>query len=237
MGSTTVYINDLDTPLVADKDYILTEATEANNGTLQVSLTPAGIAQLTAGATLYVEFSAVVNESALGAGPIENRAIVDWNNNKGDVGDKESDETITTPEEGSITITKVAKNDNENDDYLEGATFKLQRLDENREWLDVDGSSQTTDKIGEITWNRLVAGDYRLVETVAPAGYNLLANPIEFTIDDGDNLTHEFLVENIPKGELPQTGGIGTAVFTITGLLLMMPAGLSSLITRIKKNN
>lgn len=221
MGSTTVYINDLDTPLVADEDYILTEATEANNGTLEVSLTKAGIAQLTAGATLYVEFSAVVNESALGEESIENTAIVDWDNNKGGDRNKESEPTITIPEEGSITITKVEKNDNDNDFYLAGATFKLQRLDENREWQDVANSSQTTGETGELTWNRLVSGKYRLVETVAPAGYNLLANPIEFEITS-ENTTHGYIVENIPKGELPQTGGIGGLGYLSIGSLLIM---------------
>ena len=214
-GSTTVYINDVENPLVVGDDYTLTEPTD---GKLEVSLTKDGIAQLTAGDTLYVEFSAVVNESALGAGPIENTAIVDWDNNKGDDRDKKSEPTITTPEEGSITITKVAKNDN--DLLLEGATFKLQRLDENGEWVDVAGSSQTTDQTGVLTWNRLVSGDYRLVETVAPAGYNLLANPIEFVIDDGVNLTHEFLIENMPEGLIPQTGGMGTLLFTVSGLSL-----------------
>ncbi len=236
-GSTTVYItdiNDVDTPLVVGDDYTLTEPTD---GKLEVSLTADGIAKLTAGDKLYVEFSAVVNESALGAGPIDNTAIIDWDNNKGDDRDKESEPTITTPEEGKLTITKVAKNDNDNYDYLEGATFKLQRLDENGEWQDVADSSQTTDETGVLTWDRLVSGEYRLVETEAPGGYNLLANPIEFIIDDGENLTHDYLVENIPQEVLPQTGGIGTVVFTITGLLLMMSAGLSSLITRIKKNN
>ena len=94
-SSTTVYINDLDTTLVVGDDYTLTEATETNNDTLEVALTEAGIAKLTAGDTLYVEFSAVVNESALGAGPIENTAIVDWDNNKGDEGDKNSVPTTT----------------------------------------------------------------------------------------------------------------------------------------------
>lgn len=217
MGSTTVYINDLANPMEVGDHYTLTEA---NNGTLEVSLTKAGITKLTAGATLYVEFSAVVNESALGEGPIKNTAIVAWDNDKGDEGDKESEPTITIPEEGSITITKVAKNDN--DKLLDGATFKLQRLDENGEWQDVANSSQTTGETGELTWDRLASGKYRLVETVAPAGYNLLANPIEFIIDDGVNLTHEFPVENIPKGEFPQTGGIGGLGYLSIGSLLIM---------------
>ena len=223
-GSTTVYINDPDTPLVAGEDYILTEATEANDETLKVSLTEAGIAKLEAGDTLYVEFSAVVNESALvGEGPIENTAILDWDNNKGGAGDKKSNTTITTPKEGTLTITKVAKNDNEL--LLAGATFKLQRLDEDGEWQDV--LSQTTDETGELTWNLLVSGEYRLVETEAPTGYNLLANPIEFTIDDDANLTHDFLVENMPEGLIPQTGGMGTLLFTVSGLLLMSFAGFN----------
>lgn len=89
-GSTTVYINDSNTLLIANEDYKLTEATEANNGKLEVSLTEAGIAKLNAEDILYVEFSAVVNKSALGKGPIENTAIVDWDNNNGSEGKKES---------------------------------------------------------------------------------------------------------------------------------------------------
>ncbi len=223
-SSTTVYINDLDTTLVVGDHYTLTEPTEGNN-TLEVSLTEAGIAQLTAGATLYVEFSAVVNESALGAGAIENTAIVDWDNNKGDKGNKESVPTKTTPKEGKLTITKVAKNDNNL--LLKGAIFKLQRKNENGDWLDVADSSKTTDENGKITWNRLVSGKYRLVETKAPEGYNLLANPIEFTIDDDANLTHDFQVENMPEGLIPYTGGMGTLMFTVSGLVLMGFAGFN----------
>ena len=219
-----VYINDLDTPLVLGDDYTLTKPTEGNNNTLEVSLTETGIAKLNAGDTLYVEFSAVVNESAQGEGPIENSAIVDWDNDKGGAGGKESAPTITTPEEGTLTITKVAKNDN--DKLLAGATFKLQRQNENGDWVDVADSTQTTGSTGVLTWDRLVPGDYRLVETVAPDGYNLLANPIEFTIDD-TNLTPELLVENMPVGLIPQTGGMGTLLFTVSGLLLMSFAGFN----------
>lgn len=235
VGSTKVYINDLEESLVINEDYVLVEASEDNDFTLDVSLTEAGIAKLNPGDVLYVEFSAVVDESALGEGPIENTAVVDWDNNKGDDGDKESDPTITTPEEGSVTITKVAKNDN--DILLEGATFKLQQRDENGNWVDVAGSVKTTDASGVLTWDRLVSGEYRLVEIEAPEGYNLLANPIEFVIDDGTNLTQEFLIENMPEGLIPQTGGMGTLVFTVSGLLLMSIAGFNLLNNKKRQVN
>lgn len=219
-GSTVVYINDEANTLVEGTDYTLVEGQE-----LKVSLTADGIAKLAAGDELFVEFSAVVNEDAFEAGPIPNTAVVDWDNNKGDERDKESDPTITTPLDGKITITKVAKDDN--DQLLAGATFKLQEKNALGDWVDVAGSSQTTDATGVLTWDRLVSGEYRLVETKAPEGYNLLANPIEFIIDDDANLTHELQIENMPEGLIPQTGGMGTLFFTLFGSLLVSIAGIS----------
>lgn len=218
-GSTVVYINDTDETLVEGDDYTLTEGPA-----LKVSLTAVGIAKLAAGDELFVEFSAVVNESAFEQGDIPNTAVVDWDNNKGDEREKDSVPTITTPLDGKITITKVAKDDNGK--LLAGATFKLQEKNASGDWVDVAGSTQTTGSTGVLTWDRLVSGEYRLVETKAPEGYNLLANPIEFVIDDGTtNLAHELLVENMPEGSIPQTGGMGTLFFTIFGISLMAVSG------------
>ena len=73
---------------------------------------------------------------------------------------------------------------------------------------------------------------YYLVETEAPDGYNLLTKPLELKVSATSHLdTSVIKVENNAGFELPQTGGIGTTIFTMTGLILMLGAGII-LVTR-----
>ncbi|MDT2811156.1 pilin N-terminal domain-containing protein [Enterococcus asini] len=71
----------------------------------------------------------------------------------------------------------------------------------------VAGLAQT-DTNGEIT--------YELEEFVAPDGYALLQNTIEFVADDG---TEELPVANKHKGSLPSTGGSGIVAFVLIGVV------------------
>lgn len=92
--------------------------------------------------------------------------------------------------------------------------------------------------------------DYYLYETKAPAGYNLMSEPVHFVISasyaaDGSNYTSVTVtvgaaaasdtlsanVVNKSGSTLPETGGIGTTIFYVLGSLLVVGAGVV-LITR-----
>ena len=97
---------------------------------------------------------------------------------------------------------------------------------------------------GKINVTGLDAGDYRFIEVKAPDGYSLLAAPVTFTItaakDVNDKLTgaivsdpdagtvgyYDSEVDDYAKIILPETGGIGTALFTVIGSVTMLAAGL-----------
>ena len=85
----------------------------------------------------------------------------------------------------------------------------------------------------------VAAGEtYYLLETKAPAGYNLLDRPIGFTVsEDGTSIeliagskwadvTNDpsvlLTIKNEVGYELPETGGTGTQMYTTAGLLLML---------------
>ncbi len=73
----------------------------------------------------------------------------------------------------------------------------------------------------------LAYGDYYLVETKAPDGYNLLAGPVKFTVDAESHTESRIVtVENTTGAVLPSTGGPGTAAFTVGGTALMAAAVL-----------
>ncbi|WP_163651824.1 SpaA isopeptide-forming pilin-related protein [Listeria sp. PSOL-1] len=78
---------------------------------------------------------------------------------------------------GSVVLTKI---DQQTKDVLPGAVFELQ---------DPRGTvvqkELTTDEAGKLTIDKLMPGDYQLIETKAPVGYQLDASPVSFTIIKG----------------------------------------------------
>lgn len=110
----------------------------------------------------------------------------------------------------------------------------------------------TTGNDGVVTFDGLDVGTYRLEEVKAPKGYTLLKDKIEFTITDADldgvidgNSSEKVTVNGNDTGRLtttitnnkgfnlPSTGGMGTYIFTIGGLVVM--AGAVLLLVSSKK--
>ena len=115
--------------------------------------------------------------------------------------------------EGSIEITKVDKEDNSK--LIEGATFKVEKLDEEG---NVDSTynieEQTTGEEGKVLFEGLEVGKYRVTETKAPSGYELLKNSIEVEIT-GENRDIKLTAENELKLILPLTGDTNNTIGVI----------------------
>ncbi|OTW69562.1 collagen-binding protein [Bacillus thuringiensis serovar roskildiensis] len=89
---------------------------------------------------------------------------------------------------GSMELTKVDMDDHRT---LEGAIFNI---------LDQDGKvvreGLKTDEHGKLIVNDLKPGNYQLVETKAPEGYQLDASPINFTIEKAQATPLQITVSN-----------------------------------------
>ena len=143
------------------------------------------------------------------------------------------------------------KGKNGNDVPLGGVEFKLEKLVETTEGeTQVDTTyTGTTDDNGKITPNpftNLEPGTYRLTETKAHAGYNLLSKPIDITFEDGkcsidgvevkkdgntfkdgpnNTYTMTLTVLNRKTPELPHTGADAPSLWLLIGMPLAV-AGL-----------
>ena len=120
---------------------------------------------------------------------------------------------------------------------------------------------RTTDDSGELTFENLPDGNYRIQETGVPDGYVLTSDPyIYFTITDGafawtdsngtkitDGEEHNkvtcdlanatFTVGNEPGARLPSTGGHGTWPYTLGGTLLILCAIAMAMVKRRRQEN
>ncbi len=185
--------------------------------------------------------------------------------------------TYTTPDDTVITyttnlaLTKTNGKEGGERQLLAGATFELYKLkadavdpEDINSWALVDtqttgdGADGTT--LGVANFTKIEQGTYKLVETVAPTGYNLLNDPITFTVtanglpetvNSGDEtITWSTDSDLVTVGEtsgileaevvntagfiLPGTGGAGTTLFTMGGIVLIALAGTVFFIYRKK---
>jgi len=202
---------------------------------------------------LRVYFDAQINANAEMGEIIPNLATLDYTNSVGVDFDKESD--IPEVHTGGVKLLKADGDDHTK--VLAGAEFSVYRpatLDEiadesitktyldgmetavmpveffnNTELSGVKVSSVTSDENGNIVIYGLAYGTYYIVETTAPAGYNLLDSPKEITISESSHAVTEesiTIIENFGGSLLPETGGIGTTIFYALGAVMVIGAGV-----------
>lgn len=154
---------------------------------------------------------------------------------------------------GSITINK--KDDTKEKNVLKGATFQIKKdgMEEPISFVktetgvytmvtadtDMTGKTSVTDveaTEGTVTVKGLGAGTYVITETKAPKGYSINTSIDKVTLkkDSAEtrNVTREVLDTKL--GALPSTGGMGTYLFTIIGVVVMAGAAGAFFISRRK---
>ncbi|MGY0212930.1 SpaA isopeptide-forming pilin-related protein [Bacillus cereus] len=114
---------------------------------------------------------------------------------------------------GQFEIEKVDDKDSEL--KLKGAVFQV---------LDKEGkevSRLITNEKGKVISNQLAIGKYTIKEIKAPNGYMLLRDPIEIEITEAVK-TQKITVKNAKNNwVIPNTGGSGTTIFYVIGIMLM----------------
>lgn len=81
----------------------------------------------------------------------------------------------------------------------------------------------------------LAEGDYYLIETKAPANYNLLRHPVKVQLGES-NVLATSRIANSNAFMLPETGGIGTLIFKICGGALIVAAVTVLVVKKVKEN-
>lgn len=193
-----------------------------------------------AGATVEVKYSAtVVDEKGY-----NNTVTVDSDT-------VEYTPSVVEGFEGDITLTKINEDGTQK---LSGAEFSVYKGDEKDTALESEAlyfvkvkdgeyrlalnssekdATQTiiTGLSGTVKITGLDEGTYWFKETKAPEGYAVVDEPVSATIEAGDEDRNvsigekgDFTFTNTKLSSLPETGGIGTTIFTIGGCVIMIAA-------------
>lgn len=225
--------------LTKDEDYTLTIDRE-NTNEFTVALTAAGMEKVVGYEALEITFSSTINEGAV-LGQVTNTATLHAIAEEGEP--FIDDATAFTPIYG-VEINKV----NFKGEQLAGAEFALFTdkaaaeavVTAIKEGSELDLSSAlytgTTTADAKLLLSAMNAGTYYLVETKAPAGYKQLNRVVEVTIEGTEkDYTAEVTILNTANVSLPITGGMGTLIFTFSGIALMGAAALLYIRSRKKK--
>ena len=220
------------------------------------------------GQAFTVTYYAKVNSDAV---------VTEKNSASLEYGNDPQNTTTTTPSEAKtptypLNINKKIAN---SETMLAGATFRLYKNEEDAKAandnaikvtkgtpegsytvaedqnveknMDMVTAANPVDEGYNLHLNGLAAGEYWLVETDAPAGYNKLTAPIKVTITkSGDENVNNWTltkgedveqdkiidVENSTGTILPETGGMGTVLFTVVAVVMILGVAISFIRSR-----
>ena len=228
-------------------DYTVTSQDLADDCTFEVAFSKEFCDELETNDKIIVHYNAMLNRNAVinGEGN-KNTAWLTF----GEGGKSNVEEVVT-----KTFSVDIIKTDSSNK-LIDGAVFKIYDADVGGNVVKVvmtdDGKAyrraredETGVEIvvtgGKMTVLGLDNGTYYLEETVAPDGYNKLASRQKFIVSDA-NLDSVFNGEIYSTGSgvhvvnktgsmLPETGGMGTMLFTLVGTLAVLATGVV-LVTR-----
>lgn len=262
VDSIEVTIGDA-TVLAKDTDYtVATTSGSGANTTLTIAMKDfKTLHGGEAGQTIKVTYTATINEHAeVGKDDAGNSVKLEYSN---DPNTTSKGESLPDETHGYTFGFDLNKTDGETKTALAGAKFQLKKKGGNapiKLIVQQEGNAAlpaiarpaklpaeetqavetvTTPESGRITFKGLDSGDYELVETEAPAGYNKLQAPQDIKIaatydpvtgvltgwtvntQDSINGTVAIDIENNKGALLPETGGMGTVIFTVAGIAII----------------
>ena len=222
-----------------------TDAYTLSQTGLEVTFNPQKLAENNYTA-IIITYTAKLNmeEAVIGGDGNVNTVTLEYTNKVAENGDEEETTTTTDTAQvhtGAVLLEKVEKGNVET--KLAGAKFKIATTEQNakdgifvKDETGADIEVETNDQ-GQAVIEGLKYADneadtsYWLVETQAPSYiedgvtkyYNLLKDPVEVQVG---KTTHESAVqiENGKGFDLPATGSIGLAIFTVVGIAVMAGA-------------
>ena len=139
-----------------------------------------------------------------------------------------------------ITLTKY--NDYKNDadkTILKGAEFNVKKGNETLYFEKISegvyklakagtqGAEQTIKAPeGKVQIKGVDEGKYKIIETKAPSGYSINKDGVEVTVNGtrSKNESYSISMKDTKLSALPETEGIGTTIFTISGCTIMILA-------------
>ena len=233
-----------------------------DNNAFTITFVPAVFVNYNPGNPIEITYSADLNQNAvIGAPGNTSETVLEFSNNPVETGTAQTAKHIVTVYTFDLNIYKYTGTFGGNDTALANAEFEL-RTDPSNPATAIDfvlgtsgngtlatvyrhaapteaGKTKTliTPTSGKINLIGLEPGTYYLVETKAPAGFNLLSQPITVVIahTDGNGSTGLVVngavanpqvvnVQNNAGTILPETGGMGSKIFILVGFLLMATA-------------
>ncbi|MBR4537381.1 MAG: SpaH/EbpB family LPXTG-anchored major pilin [Clostridia bacterium] len=220
-GTYSVTVTNGNLDIVFTKDYIL-----ANPG-----------------AAVEVTYSAELrgNDNNVEVDETNNKASIKYNNNPDETSYNEPDTEI---KQKTFNFTILKHKAEDESTKLPGAKFSLWTAETNGEKITIvkDGDVYRPIKEGETAPNPEVLIEtgangeatvvglgkttYYLQEEVAPAGYKKLTSRVAAAASDTTSAVGiDYKIPNTPGQSLPETGGIGTTIFYVAGLLMVLGAG------------